>query len=56
MTKDRASCGIPISKPNIDKTKSIDPKTGVERDFILVKEVIVKDDDGNIIGVEKHWQ
>ena len=54
-TDDRAKCGVPENKIG-DKTKGIDPITKIERDFVFVKEEVIKDSDGMIIGVLKIWQ
>lgn len=56
MTSDRRETGIPIGKIGIDKIKAKDPDTELIRDYVLTKEVVLKDSDGKIIGVEKHWQ
>jgi len=54
MTKDRNKSGIPISKI----TDTIKGKDEFGNDVTLKfkNETIVKDDDGNIIGVMKEWQ
>tara|TARA_R110000823_G_scaffold261706_1_gene382449 strand:+ start:488 stop:667 length:180 start_codon:yes stop_codon:yes gene_type:complete len=55
MSDKRDKINIKKSKAG-DTIKGIDPKTKKVRDFKFVKERIIKDDDGNIIGVEKIWQ
>jgi len=49
MTKDRDKCGIPISTTSDEIEVSGEMKK-------FKKERVVKDEDGNIIGVEKEWQ
>ena len=54
MTKDRTKTGIPIRrKGDTKKFKDID---GTVRDVTFVKERVIRDPDGNIIGVETEWQ
>ncbi len=55
MTDKRDQINIKKSKAG-DKIKALDPTTKKLRDFKFVSERIIKDDDGNIIGVEKIWQ
>jgi|TARA_R110000796_G_scaffold166628_1_gene283553 hypothetical protein len=55
MTNNRNKCGI-VKEVKGSKIKSIDYKTGKEKEFTFVKETIHTDDDGNIIGVSKQWQ
>ena len=55
MTKERSKCNI-VKESKGSKIKGIDHKSGKERDFIFVKETIMKDSEGNIIGVCKEWQ
>ena len=56
MTKNRAETNIPIGKIGSDKIMSEDPLTKVVREYVLVSEREIKDENGNIIGVEKIWQ
>ncbi len=55
-TKDRNLAGLHEKRIGIDKTRGPDPFTGIERDFILIKETLITDDDGNITGVLREWQ
>jgi len=55
MKSKRGDVGITVSKVT-DKIKGYDQITGKLRDFKFVSERIIRDDDGNIIGVEKKWQ
>jgi len=55
LTKDREKCGVPINKVG-DKTSFIDPETKQEIEKTFKSERVIKDSEGNIIGVEKEWQ
>ena len=54
MTSDRRKVGISIKK-GTDKI-TIKEKNGVSKDYTFLKEIELKDDDGNIIGVFTEWQ
>ena len=54
MTSERSECGIPENKVG-DKTLYED-NDGQIKEATFVKETVVKDEDGKIIGVVKEWQ
>lgn len=53
MSKDRSKCGIPMRRPG-EKTTVFIKGAAVQKTF--KSERVIKDDDGNIIGVETQWQ
>jgi hypothetical protein len=55
MIKKRDEINVKVSKIN-DTIKGIDPITKKSKVYKFVNEKIIKDDDGNIIGVVKEWQ